>query len=139
MQRFIKEKLNIAWVIDEFGGTAGIVTLEDLLEQIVGDISDEYDPELQKEIISENEFLFSGRLRIEDINEEFALDLPEHEDYNTLSGFLISELENIPNQGERMNWNHLEFIFEQVSDTRIETVRVLKLFNSDEESIENEK
>ena len=139
MQRFIKEKLNIAWVVDEFGGTAGIVTLEDLLEQIVGDISDEYDPELQKETVSDNEYLFSGRLRIEDLNEEFNLNLPESEDYNTLSGFLTSELETIPNEGESMNWNHLEFIFESVSDTRIEIVRIRKLFEADNESIENNR
>jgi len=138
MQRMIKEKINIAWVVDEFGGTAGIVTLEDILEQIVGDISDEYDPEPLHDKISENEYLLSGRLSIDFINEEFNLELPVSEQYNTLSGFLVSEIEAIPEQGETYNWNHIEFIFEQVSDTRIETVRLKKLFESDEESIENE-
>lgn len=138
MQRMIKEKMNIAWVVDEFGGTAGIVTLEDILEQIVGDISDEYDPEPLHDKISENEYLFSGRLSIDFINEEFNLELPVSDQYNTLSGFLVSEIQAIPEQGETYNWNHIEFIFEQVSDTRIETVRLKKLFESDEDSIENE-
>ncbi len=138
MNRLIKEKINIAWVVDEFGGTAGIVTLEDILEQIVGDISDEYDPEPLHEKISENEFLFSGRLSIDYINEEHYLMLPESDQYNTLSGFLVSQLETIPEQGSSYNWNHLEFIFEQVSDTRIEAIRVKKLFESDTEGIEND-
>jgi CBS domain containing-hemolysin-like protein len=138
LSRLIKEKINIAWVVDEFGGTAGIVTLEDILEQIFGDISDEYDPEPLHEKISENEFLVSGRLSIDYLNEEDQLELPESDNYNTLSGFLVSELESIPAQGSSYNWNHLEFKFEAVSDTRIETVRIKKLFESDDESIERD-
>lgn len=139
MNRLIKEKINIAWVVDEFGGTAGIVTLEDILEQIFGDISDEYDPEPLHEKISDNEFLFSGRLSIDYVNEEHDLRLPESDNYNTLSGFLVSELESIPTQGSTYNWNHLEFFFEEVSDTRIESVKVKRLFNADNESIESEQ
>jgi CBS domain containing-hemolysin-like protein len=138
LSRLIKEKINIAWVVDEFGGTAGIVTLEDILEQIFGDISDEYDPEPLHEKISENEFLVSGRLSIDYLNDENHLELPESDNYNTLSGFLVSELESIPAQGSSYNWNHLEFKFEAVSDTRIETVRIKKLFESDDESIERD-
>jgi putative hemolysin len=138
MNRLIKEKINIAWVVDEFGGTAGIVTLEDILEQIFGDISDEYDAQPLHEKISENEFLVSGRLSIDYLNEENNFELPESDSYNTLSGFLVSELESIPTQGSTYNWNHLEFKFEEVSDTRIETVRIKVLFESDDESIEKD-
>jgi CBS domain containing-hemolysin-like protein len=135
MHRLIKEKINIAWVVDEFGGTAGILTLEDILEQIVGDISDEYDPEPLHERISENEFLFSGRLSIDYVNTEYDLLIPDSDNYNTLSGFLVSELETIPEQGSRYHWNHLEFHFDQVSETKIETVRVKRLFEADDESV----
>lgn len=138
MHKLIKEKINIAWVVDEFGGTAGVLTLEDILEQIVGDISDEYDDAPIHEKLSENEFLFSGRLSIDYVNEEYELQLPESDAYNTLSGFLVSELETIPEQGSSFNWNHLEFAFEEVSDTRIETVRVHRLFDADAESIEKD-
>jgi CBS domain containing-hemolysin-like protein len=139
MHRLIKEKINIAWVVDEFGGTAGILTLEDILEQIVGDISDEYDPEPLHERISENEFLFSGRLSIDYVNSEYDLLIPDNDNYNTLSGFLVSELETIPEQGSRYHWNHLEFHFDQVSETKIETVRVKRLFEADDESVVYER
>ena len=138
MNRLIKEKINIAWVVDEFGGTAGIVTLEDILEQIFGDISDEYDAQTLHEKISENEFLVSGRLSIDYLNEENNFELPESDSYNTLSGFLVSELESIPSQGSTYNWNNLEFKFEEVSDTRIETVRIKVLFESDDEGKEKD-
>lgn len=137
MNRLIKEKVNIAWVVDEFGGTAGIVTLEDLLEEIVGDISDEYDPEPLHEKVSDNEYLFSGRLYLDYINEEYELNLPESDDYHTLSGLLVSEMEAIPDQGSSFHLHNFEFIFEQVSDTRIEVVRVRRMFESGSEEDDN--
>lgn len=137
MKKMIKEKLNMAWVVDEFGGTAGIITLEDLLEEIVGDISDEYDQELLEEKISDNEYIFEGRLDIYDLNQSYFLQIPESEDYQTLSGFILHVLETIPEQGTHLYWNHLEFHFEKVSDTRIETVRVVKLHKADQDSIED--
>ncbi len=134
MNRLIKEKVNIAWVVDEFGGTAGIVTLEDILEEIVGDISDEYDPEPLHQKISEGEYLFSGRLDIDFINEEYQLGLPEKEDYHTLSGFLVSEMEEIPSQNSNFIFQNFEFLFEEVSDTRIEVVRIKRLFDDEDDS-----
>ncbi len=133
MNRLIKEKVNIAWVVDEFGGTAGIVTLEDILEEIFGDISDEYDPEPLQQKVSEDEYLFAGRLDIDFLNEEYHLDLPESEAYHTLSGFLVTELEAIPDEGNSFHMGKYEFVFEKVSDTRIEVVRLKRLFESDYE------
>lgn len=133
MNRLIKEKVNIAWVVDEFGGTSGIVTLEDILEEIFGDISDEYDPEPLQQKVSENEYLFSGRLDIDILNEEYDLGLPESEEYHTLSGLLVTELEAIPDEGNSFHMGKYEFIFEKVSDTRIEVVRLKRLFESDYE------
>jgi len=133
MNSLIKNKVNIAWVVDEFGGTSGIVTLEDILEEIFGDISDEYDPEPEHQQISESEYLLAGRLDIDMINEEYQLNLPESEDYHTLSGFLVTEMEAIPEQGESFHLQNYEFIFEQVSDTRIELVRLIRLYELENE------
>lgn len=133
MNSLIKNKVNIAWVVDEFGGTSGIVTLEDILEEIFGDISDEYDPEPEHQQISDSEYLLAGRLDIDMINEEYELNLPESEDYHTLSGFLVTQMEAIPEQGESFHLQNYEFIFEQVSDTRIELVRLIRLYELENE------
>lgn len=127
MNRLIKEKLNLAWVVDERGGTAGIVALEDILEEIFGEIADEHDfedPELQ---ISDNEFVFSGRSKIDTVNEDYELDIPESDEYHTLSGLIVSTKEDIPEQGEKVILKNYEFIAEEVSNTKIEKVRVIRL------------
>lgn len=127
MNRLIKEKLNLAWVVDERGGTAGIVALEDILEEIFGEIADEHDfadPELQ---ISDNEFIFSGRSEIDTVNEDYELDIPESDDYHTLSGLIVYTKEDIPEQGEKVILKNYEFIAEEVSNTKIEKVRVIRL------------
>ena len=127
MFRFIKENNNIACVVDEFGGTAGVITLEDVLEEIFGDIEDEYDQEdhIEKQI-SETEFLFSGRLEIDDLNDKFEqLSFPEGE-YQTLSGYLVMTTGKIPEkEGEVWEIDQFKFIIEKLSDTKIETVRVM--------------
>ncbi|MCH2043040.1 MAG: hemolysin family protein [Saprospiraceae bacterium] len=128
MNRFIKKKLNIAWVVDEYGGTAGIVTLEDILEEIFGEISDEHDKilNLHKQE-SQDEYIFAGRIEIDFINDTYQLNLPEGDDYQTLSGFIVTHLESIPEQGQKIRYNGYEFLFERVSNTRIERVRVRRL------------
>ncbi len=128
MNLFIKEQVNIACVVDEFGGTAGIITLEDIVEEIFGEIEDEHDQEAYLEQqISEREFLFSGRLEIDDLNEKYeALSFPEGE-YHTLSGYIVTTTETIPEQGAVIDINGYRFILESVSDTKIEMIRVLKL------------
>ena len=128
MNRFIKNRVSIACVVDEFGGTAGIITLEDIVEEIFGEIEDEHDQEdyIEKQI-SDKEFLLSGRLEIDYLNEKYEeLDFPEGE-YHTLSGYLVTTTETIPQQGVEIDLEGYRFILELVSDTKIETVRVVKL------------
>jgi putative hemolysin len=125
MNKFSKERKSIAWVIDEFGGTAGIVTMEDILEEIFGDIKDEYDTEefVDKQL-SDNEFIFSGRLELDYITEKYKLQFPYDEAAETLSGYIIHNNESIPRQKEKIIFGNYEFDILNVSDTRIETVKV---------------
>jgi putative hemolysin len=124
MNRFTKERKSIAWVIDEFGGTAGIVTMEDVLEEIFGDINDEYDEEefVEKQI-AENEFIFSGRLELDYLNEKYGFNLPT-DDSETLSGYIITQHETIPKIKERIFIGRYEFDILLVTNTRIETVKM---------------
>jgi len=124
MNRFTKERRSIAWVIDEFGGTAGIVTMEDVLEEIFGDINDEYDVEeyVEKQL-AENEYIFSGRLELDYLNEKYGFNFPTEES-ETLSGYIITEHETIPKIKERIIIDKYEFDVLLVSDTRIETVKM---------------
>ncbi len=125
MNKFSIERKSIAWVIDEFGGTAGIVTMEDILEEIFGDIKDEYDTEdfVEKQL-SNNEYIFSGRLELDYITEKYKLDFPDEEGAETLSGYIIQNHETIPKQKDRIIFGNYEFDILNVSDTRIETVKV---------------
>lgn len=124
MNRFTKDRKSIAWVIDEFGGTAGIVTMEDVLEEIFGDINDEFDTqEYVEKQIAEDEFVFSGRLELDYLNETYDFEFPTDES-ETLSGYIISKHETIPNIKERIIIDNFEFDILLVSDTRIETVKM---------------
>jgi CBS domain containing-hemolysin-like protein len=119
-----KERKTIAWVVDEFGGTAGVITMEDVLEEIVGEIQDEYDSEefVEKQI-SENEYIFSGRLELDYICEKYSLEFSGN-DSETLSGYIINYHETIPRQKERIIIDDYEFDVLNVSDTRIEMVKL---------------
>ncbi|MBO9682781.1 MAG: HlyC/CorC family transporter [Flavisolibacter sp.] len=122
--RFTKERKSIAWVVDEFGGTAGIVTMEDILEEIFGEIHDEYDSEeFVEKRLSENEYIFSGRLELDHISEKYQLEFPNNES-ETLSGYIINHHEAIPQQKERIIIDDYEFDILSVSDTRIEMVKL---------------
>jgi putative hemolysin len=124
INKFSRERKSIAWVVDEFGGTAGIVTMEDLLEEIFGEIKDEYDTEdFEEKKISGEEFIFSGRLELDYLNEKYELDFPENES-ETLSGFIINRHEAIPRLKEHIIIDDYEFEILAVSDTRIEMVRM---------------
>jgi putative hemolysin len=125
---FIKDRNSIAWVVDEYGGTAGVITMEDILEELFGNIEDEHDQEEYIEIqVNENEFVFSGRLEISYLNEKYpGLNLPEGE-YTTLSGYIVMTTETIPEQGTEIVLDNFKFNLETVSETKIETVRVVKL------------
>lgn len=140
MLQFIKEGTSIACVVDEFGGTAGIITLEDILEEIFGEIEDEHDIEdhiLQK--ISDDEYLFSGRLEIDFLNEKFPeLEFPEGE-YQTLSGYVVMTSETIPALNEEVELGQFIFKVEEVDDTKIETLRVIrKSVDGGEIQVDNE-
>ena len=125
INKFTKERKSIAWVIDEFGGTAGIVTMEDLLEEIFGEIKDEYDTEefVEKQI-SNDEYIFSGRLELDYIADKYKLDFRHNEETGTLSGYIISQHERIPKQKDRIIIDDYEFDILNVSETRIETVKM---------------
>jgi CBS domain containing-hemolysin-like protein len=133
MLQFIYDGNTIACVVDEYGGTAGIITLEDILEEIFGEIEDEHDEEeyVDKQL-SDTEWLFSGRLEIDYLNEQYEnLNLPEG-DYTTISGYIVMTSGSIPEQGETLELDGFQFIFEHVSETKIETVHVTKLNESSE-------
>ncbi|MBK8495443.1 MAG: HlyC/CorC family transporter [Chitinophagaceae bacterium] len=125
MSRFSKERKTIAWVIDEFGGTAGIVTMEDLLEEIFGEIKDEYDTEefVDKQL-SATEFIFSGRMELDLITEKYRLYFPDDEETETLSGYIIKNHEQIPKLKDHIIIGNYEIDILNVSDTRIEMVKL---------------
>lgn len=122
--RFSKERKSMAWVVDEFGGTSGIITMEDLLEEIFGEIRDEYDTEeLLDKQLKENEFLLSGRLELDLLTSKYGIQFNET-DSETLSGYIIQNHEVIPKEKEHIIIGDLEFEILHVSDTRIETVKM---------------
>jgi putative hemolysin len=127
ISKFTRERKSIAWVVDEFGGTAGIITMEDVLEELFGEIQDEYDTEefVEKQL-AENEYMFSGRLELDYLEEKYGFDFGE-EDSETLSGYIINYHETIPRLKERIIIDDYEFDIINVSDTRIETVKMKKL------------
>lgn len=124
INKFTKERKSVAWVVDEFGGTAGIVTMEDLLEEIFGEIRDEYDvEEFEEKKLSDTEYIFSGRLELDYLKEKYNLEFPDQES-ETLSGFIIHQHETIPRLKERIIIGNYEFEVISVSDTRIEMVKL---------------
>ena len=125
MNKFSKEHKTIAWVVDEFGGTAGIVTMEDLLEEIFGDIKDEYDTEefVEKQLAA-NEFIFSGRLELDYITERYKLEVPNDEATETLSGYIIKNHQQIPRAKDHIIIGDYEIDILSMSDTRIEMVKL---------------
>lgn len=125
LNQLIKENRSIAHVVDEFGGTAGIVTLEDIVEEIFGEIEDEHDVvELIEKQLSNNEYIFSGRIEIDYINDKFELGIPEGE-YETLSGFVMNETQSIPEMNEVINVKNYECHMLFVSETKIETIKLI--------------
>jgi putative hemolysin len=121
---FSKKRKSIAWVVDEFGGTAGIVTMEDVLEEIFGEINDEYDEqEFLEKKLSANEFLFSGRLELDYLYEKYGIDFAV-DSAETLSGYLIHKHEAIPKVREVIHLSHFDAEILLVSDTRIEKVKL---------------
>ena len=126
LEQFTKQAGNIAVVVDEYGGTAGLITIEDIIEEIFGEIEDEHDKDdWIEEKLNENEYLFSGRVEIDYINKTFDLDIPESEEYDTLGGLIIQITESIPEEGITVKIKNKELRVEKVSDRKIELVRII--------------
>jgi putative hemolysin len=125
LKQFTNMHRSVAVVVDEYGGTAGMVTIEDVIEEIFGEIQDEHDsPEETEKKISDNEFIFSGRLEIDYINKKYQLNIPEHEAYETLAGFIFHNHENIPEPNEEVMIPPYSIIVQKVKHNRIEQVRL---------------
>ena len=128
LQNFIKHRNNIAVVIDEFGGTAGVISLEDVLEQIFGEIEDEHDiPDLTEKRISDREWVLSCRLEVKYLNERYGLGIEESREYDTLAGFVIYHYEGIPAAGEVVTVGELEVKILRTTRSRIELARVRRI------------
>lgn len=125
MQLLMQQKKTLAVIVDEFGGTSGIIALEDLVEELLGDIEDEHDNKntIAKKI-NENEYILSGRLEIEEINEKFNLNLPESDEYQTLGGLIINEFQRIPKPHENILIDRFQFNIIKATSTKIELVKL---------------
>ena len=128
LQNFIKHRTNIAVVIDEFGGTAGVISLEDVLEQIFGEIEDEHDvPDLTEKQVGPDEYVLSCRLEVKYLNEKYGLGIEESREYDTLAGFIIFNYEGIPTAGETVFVGGLQVRILRTTRSRIDLARVRKL------------
>tara|TARA_B110000495_G_C22646088_1_gene383316 strand:+ start:28 stop:510 length:483 start_codon:yes stop_codon:yes gene_type:complete len=133
LEFFIAEKKSIAIVLDEFGGTSGMVTLEDIVEELFGDIEDEHDSDgqIEKEI-NPNEYVFSARLEVDYLKEKYKLNLPESDEFETLAGLIIHAFESIPKRNEVIAIKGFRFTIRAVSNNRIDIVHLQKLPQGEE-------
>ncbi len=126
--QFTQQHRSVAVIVDEFGGTSGMITIEDVVEEIFGEIDDEHDvDEMVEKVMDENTWEFSARLEIDYLNKEYGLGLPESDDYSTLGGFITHEHESIPEKNEEIVISPFKFTALQVKNNRIEVVRVDKV------------
>lgn len=131
LNTLIKKRKSVAVVVDEYGGTSGMITVEDIVEELFGEIEDEHDvQEFIEEKINENEFIFSARLEVDYLNEEHDLEIPKSEAYETLGGFIIDHTENIPMEGEVIEIEGFEIEILKMSGAKIEEVN-LKISDDD--------
>ncbi len=122
---FMKQHKSMALVVDEFGGTSGIVTIEDIMEEIFGEIEDEHDShDLREEKISENEFIFAGRLEIDYINSKYGLNIPEDEEFETIAGYILHYYKEIPKEKEYIVIENFEFEILQIINPKIELIKL---------------
>ena len=119
-----KKRKSVAIVLDEYGGTSGMITVEDIVEELFGEIEDEHDKDetLVEEQINERQFRFSTRLDVEYINETYKLNIPEEDSYSTLGGFIINHTKEFPSKGEKISIQNFHFVIEDASNRKIELV-----------------
>jgi len=127
LNHFIQNRKSVAIVVDEFGGTSGMVTMEDIIEEIFGEIEDEYDKdEVVEKQLSEDEFLFSARIEIDILNEKYNLGIPESEEYETLAGFILHHYESIPEKNEEFDIPDFRIKVTKATGNRLEEVRIVR-------------
>ena len=125
LRYFIRTGQNIAVVVDEFGGTSGIITIEDILEEIFGEIQDEHDTEdLYEKKLSESDYILSGRFEIDYLNEKYNLNIPESDEYETIAGFILYHTESLPRINDKITIENFNFNILKVSDTRVDLVKL---------------
>ena len=127
LAEFRKHKTHLAVVLDEYGGTAGVITIEDVLEEIVGEIEDEFDvgeEEPQLRILDQRHALAPGSLRVEEVNAALSIAIPESEDYDTLGGFIFSTLGRLPAEGELVRHDNLALTVKRVVERRVDQVAI---------------
>ncbi|KAF2334438.1 hemolysin family protein [Flavobacterium daemonense] len=122
----IKKRRNVAVVLDEYGGTAGIITIEDIVEELFGEIEDEHDldEELLEQELGEGKYLFSARLDVEYLNETYKLEIPEEDSYGTLGGFIVNSTKKIPQKGDQIVIDNYHFVIEEATNKKIELVKI---------------
>jgi|TARA_B100000768_G_scaffold81931_1_gene77663 CBS domain containing-hemolysin-like protein len=124
-----KKRKSVAVVIDEYGGTSGIITIEDIIEELFGEIEDEHDsPKFLEKKLDLNSFLFSARLEVDYLNNKYKLQIPQSDQYETLGGFIVHNIQDIPTDGEVLKISNYKFIIREVTNTKIETLE-LKILN----------
>jgi CBS domain containing-hemolysin-like protein len=121
----IKKRMSIAIVLDEYGGTSGLITVEDIVEELFGEIEDEHDNDLLIDSkISETEYKFSARLEVDQVNENHKLELPENEQYETIGGLIVFETEGIPEEGDIIQIEGYKFTILETSNNKIDLVKL---------------
>lgn len=130
MNLLTKKRKSVAVILDEYGGTSGIMTMEDIVEELFGEIEDEHDSdeeELTENQIDESNFVFSTRLDVEYLNEEYKLNIPESDSYGTLGGFIVNSTKEIPQKGDQITIDNFQFVIEEATNKKIELVKLTLL------------